>query len=63
MNGAISVFLCQTATNPDPTGRAPQCPQSGTVTGLLQAANMADGTVPQGITPGEFAELLAAIRA
>ena len=63
VNGNVSVFLCQTATNADPTGLAPQCPQSGTVTGLLQAANMADGTVPQGIAPGEFAELIAAIRA
>jgi CHRD domain-containing protein len=63
VNGAVSVFLCQTATNPDPTGLAPQCPQSGTVTGLLQAANMAAGTTAQGIAPGEFAELLAAIRA
>lgn len=62
VNGAVSVFLCQTATNADPTGLAPQCPQSGTVTGLLQAANMAAGTTAQGIAPGEFAELLAAIR-
>ncbi len=62
VNGAISVFLCQTSTNVDPTGLAPQCPQSGTVTGLLQAANMAAGTTAQGITPGEFAELIAAIR-
>ena len=63
VNGGVSVFLCQTETNADPTGLAPQCPQSGTVTGLLQAVNMAEGTVPQGITPGEFAELIAAIRA
>ncbi len=65
VNGAISVFLCQTATNVDPTGLAPQCPQSGTVTGLLQAANMIGGNIAtvQGIAPGEFAELLAAIRA
>lgn len=63
VNGAVSVFLCQTETNADPTGLAPQCPQSGTVTGLLQAANMAEGTIPQGIAPGEFAELIAAIRA
>lgn len=63
VNGAISVFLCQTATNVDPTGLAPQCPQSGTVSGLLQSANMAAGTTAQGIAPGEFAELVAAIRA
>lgn len=62
VNGGISVFLCQTATNLDPTGLAPQCPQSGTVTGLLQAANTI-GPPGQGIAAGEFAELIAAIRA
>lgn len=62
VNGGISVFLCQTATNADPTGLAPQCPQSGTVTGLLQAANTI-GPAGQGIAAGEFAELIAAIRA
>jgi hypothetical protein len=61
VNGGISVFLCQTATNTDPTGLAPQCPQSGTVTGLLQAANLI-GPGGQGIAAGEFAELIAAIR-
>jgi len=64
VNGAVSVFLCQTAVNPDPTGLAPQCPQSGTVSGILQSANMIEGgIVGQGIAPGEFEELLAAIRA
>ena len=63
VNGAIVVFLCQTAVNPDPTGHAPTCPQSGTVTGTLTAANMTTLAVPQGIAPGEFAELVRAIRA
>ena len=63
VNGAITVFLCQTATNPDPTGLAPQCPQSGTVTGLIQAANMVPAAAGQGLSPGDFAELIAAIRA
>lgn len=64
VNGAVSVFLCQTAVNADPTGLAPQCPESGTATGILQSANMIDGgIVGQGIAPGEFAELIAAIRA
>lgn len=62
VNGAITVFLCQTATNPDPTGLAPQCPQSGTVTGLIQAANMVPAAAGQGLAPGDFAELIAAIR-
>ena len=64
VNGAVSVFLCQTEASPDPTGLAPRCPRSGTVTGTLQAANMIDGgIVNQGIAPGEFDELVAAIRA
>jgi CHRD domain-containing protein len=63
VNGGISVFLCQTEASPDPTGLAPRCPQSGKVTGVLQAANMIEGPiVGQGIAPGEFNELIAAIR-
>jgi hypothetical protein len=61
VNGGVSVFLCQTAANPDPTGLAPTCPPSGEVTGLLLPANII-GPSGQGITPGEFAELVAAIR-
>lgn len=63
VNGGIVVFLCQTTFNPDPTGLAPTCPQSGTVTGTLTAANMTTLAVAQGIAPGEFAELVRAIRA
>jgi len=63
VNGGIVVFLCQTTTNPDPTGHAPTCPQSGTVSDTLTAANMTGGAAGQGIAPGEFSELVAAIRA
>jgi CHRD domain len=64
VNGAISVFLCQTEASPDPSGLAPRCRRSGTVTGMLQAANMIEGDiVGQGLAPGEFDELVAAIRA
>lgn len=62
VNGGISVFLCQTAANPDPTGLAPVCPQSGQVSGLLQSANVV-GPGGQGIAAGEFAELIKAMRA
>jgi hypothetical protein len=63
VNGAISVFLCQTEASPDPTGLAPRCPQGGKVTGIVQAANMIEGPiVDQGIAPGQFNELIAAIR-
>ncbi|MFD0740328.1 CHRD domain-containing protein [Lysobacter koreensis] len=61
VNGGISVFLCQTATNPDPTGLAPACPASGRVSGVLTIANVV-GPAGQGIAAGEFAELVAAIR-
>jgi hypothetical protein len=64
VNGSVSVFLCQTEAAPDPTGLAPRCPQSGSVRGILQSANMIGGPiVGQGIAPGEFGELVAAIRA
>ena len=62
VNGGVSVFLCQTATNPDPTGLAPTCPPSGSVDGLLQSANVI-GPASQGLAAGEFEELVAAIRA
>jgi CHRD domain len=63
VNGGISVYLCQTATNPDPTGLAPTCGASpATVTGTLTAANVI-GPAGQGIAATEFAELVRAIRA
>lgn len=61
VNGGVMVWLCQTGTNPTPTP-APTCPQSGTVSGLLQAANVV-GPAAQGIAALEFAEVLAALRA
>jgi hypothetical protein len=62
VNGGIVVYLCQTTFNPDPTGLAPVCVQSGSVAGILRAENMTDGAVGQGIAAGEFAELIDAIR-
>jgi hypothetical protein len=62
VNGGIVVFLCQTTSNPDPTGLAPSCPQEGTVSGTLTEANMVSAA-GQGIVAGEFAELVEAIRA
>jgi hypothetical protein len=61
-NGGISVFLCQTVANPDPTGLAPSCPQSGTVTGTITPANVI-GPTGQGVAVAELDELIAAIRA
>jgi hypothetical protein len=62
VSGGVSVFLCQTTFNQDPTGLAPPCPQSGTVTGTIRAANII-GPAIQGIAATELAELIAAIRA
>lgn len=63
VNGAIMVYLCQTATNPDPTGLAPQCVPSGSVQGVLQAANVGAAAAGQGIAAMEFEEMADAIRA
>jgi hypothetical protein len=67
VNGSIVVWLCQTATTPAPAAVAlitPVCPQSGTVTGTITAANvLTAGTASQQILAGELAEVLAAMRA
>jgi hypothetical protein len=60
-NGGVGVFLCQTVANPDPTGLAPTCPQSGQVRAVIRAANVI-GPGAQGISAGEFDELVKAIR-
>lgn len=61
-NGGIMVWLCQTSFNVDPTGMSPTCLQSGTVSGTIQSTSVI-GPAGQGIAPGEFAEVVAAIRA
>lgn len=60
VNGGIAIFFCSNLPNP-PAG-TPACPQSGTVTGTRAAADVI-GPNGQGIAPGEFAEVLRAIRA
>jgi len=64
VNGSVVIFLCQTATNPDPTSLAPQCPQEGTVTGTITAANVIAGSMaPQQLEAGDLAAVVTAIRA
>ena len=65
VNGSIVIWLCQTATPfLDPTGKAPQCPQSGTVTGTITSANVIAGSMaPQQLKAGDLADVIAAIRA
>jgi CHRD domain len=61
MNGGISAFLCTNLGN-GPAG-TPACPTpNGTVSGTIAAAQVI-GPAGQGIQPGEFAELVRALRA
>ena len=62
VNGGISIWLCQTATNPAPTAGIPTCPQEGTVSGEFTADDVV-GPAAQGIAAREWAEILAAMRA
>ena len=60
VNGGISVFLCSNLGN-GPAGTQ-ACPTpGGTITGLLLSSNVI-GPSGQGISPGEFDELVRAIR-
>lgn len=61
-NGGVMVWLCQTATNLDPTTLAPTCPATeGTVQGTITAANIVTAGT-QGVAAGEFDEFLLALR-
>jgi hypothetical protein len=53
-NGGVAAFLCGGGTKPP-------CPQSGTVEGVITPTDVV-GPATQGIEPGSFAELVAAIR-
>lgn len=63
-NGGIVVWLCEGTVNA-PTDRTPSCggPRSSTVTGVLTKDDVVATASAQGITPGEFDELIAAMRA
>jgi hypothetical protein len=64
ITGSIVIFLCQTSSNPDPTGLAPQCPQEGTVTGTITSKNVIAGSqAPQQLAAGDLAAVVTAIRA
>ncbi len=66
INGGVSFFLCGTAAIPGPPG-TPACPTpGGTVEGEIEAADvLGPNSAPfiQGIEPGAFNEILAAMRA
>lgn len=65
-NGGIVAWLCETATNNSPTLDTP-CPQTATgattVTGTITPAQITASGGAQRIAAGEFAEVLAAMRA
>ena len=61
VNGGISVFFCTNLGN-GPVGTQPCPPPPATIRGTFTAADVI-GPTGQGVAPGEFAELLAAIRA
>jgi hypothetical protein len=66
VNGSIVIWLCQTtlAAAPAPVAALTQtCPQSGTITGTITAANVIAGSMtPQQLTAGDLADVIRAIR-
>jgi hypothetical protein len=64
INGGISIWLCETAGTQSPSASTPTCPAApgGTVTGEVGAAEVI-GPNGQGIEPGAFDEIVAAMRA
>jgi len=66
VNGGIVLWLCQGAVKPAATlniPTPPNCPQEGSVSGTLTAADVIATAATQQIAAGEFQEVVAAIRA
>jgi hypothetical protein len=62
VNGGVVAFLCSNLGN-GPAG-TPACPpERGEVSGTITPAQVVGGAATQGIAPGEFAELVRALRA
>jgi hypothetical protein len=61
VNGGIMVWLCGTTTNPGPTGTQ-VCPQSGTISGTIVAADVVGPGGAQQLGAGEFAEFVKALK-
>ena len=62
VNGSIVLWLCGTMTNPGPAGTQ-ACPQAGTITGTLTAANVVAGaTASQQLAAEDLAAVIKAIR-
>jgi CHRD domain len=67
VNGVIVVWLCQTQASPSPVSGTPTCPESGSVSGTITAADVVQPAPPtaptQQILAGELFKVIAAIRA
>lgn len=61
VNGGIMIWLCSNLASPPTPPNTQACPQSGTITGTVGAANVV-GPNAQGIAPTEFAEVVRALR-
>jgi len=61
VNGGIVVFLCSNLGN-GPAGTQPCPPPPASISGILTASDMVGGAAAQGIAPGDFSELIRAIR-
>jgi hypothetical protein len=63
INGGVMVFLCTNSAPPAGIPVPPHCPQvGGTVSGVLTAADVI-GPPSQGLSVGEFAEVIRALEA
>jgi hypothetical protein len=60
--GPIVVFLCSNLGN-GPAGTQTCPPGGGTISGTIRPANVGAGAAAQGLSTGEFGELVRAIRA
>jgi hypothetical protein len=60
-SGGIMVWLCGTVTNPGPAGTQ-VCPQSGTISGTITAAEVIGPGGNQQLGAGEFAEFVTALK-
>jgi CHRD domain-containing protein len=61
VNGGIMIFFCTNLGN-GPLG-TPACPASANLSGTVTASDVINGASAQGVSTGEFAEVLGAIRA
>jgi len=64
VNGGITIWLCDSDLNPSPITSTPPCPgpNRGAVRGTVTAADVI-GPAGQGVSAGEFEEVLDAMRA